>query len=75
MMCSFGFGDSVSLGDDVLGGDLPTLVVSRSRRTRAGSSVSEANGIQQKGSIWAVVVPARTGAGRSGGTAAGLRWT
>src|SRR5664279_4364973 len=26
MMCSFGLGDSVSLGDDVLGGDLPTFV-------------------------------------------------
>jgi len=53
----------VSLGDDVLGGDLPTLVVSRSRRTRAGSSVSEANGIQQRdrsgrSSWWRGRVPA-----------------
>ena len=50
----------------LVGGDLPTLVVSRSRRTRAGSSVSEANGIQQRDRIWAVVVAARMGAGRSG---------
>src|SRR5664279_4758766 len=32
MMCSFGFRDSVSLGDDVMGADLMAPVVSRSRR-------------------------------------------
>ena len=43
MMCSFGFGDSVSLGDDVLGGDAGP-VACPGLWTRAGSSVSGVDG-------------------------------
>jgi len=54
--------DRVSLGDDVLGGDLPTPVGVQVRGPAAGSSVAGVDGTGTEG-IWAVVVPARTGAG------------